>query len=293
MNCKLLHSEEHDLYFLISPSRTYHCKRQSLNVYELIGLTFKTEIPLCIYVLTSRLKNSVHIIRFCSHCHKIAADANMVTENPKCQIFYFSHFPDSFLNCFSLRHTDFQVVIFKKYACVSVYLISNAVVVQSLSHVQIFVTLWTTATRIFFPSLSPWVRSNSCPLSQWYHPTISSSLAPFSTCPQFFLASGSFPMNWLFPSGGQSIGVSASVSVLPMNIQGWFPLGLTSLISLQSKGVSRVFSSTTVGKHQFFSAQPFYGPALTFIHDYWKNHSFDYTDLCWQKDTCIYVCIRR
>ena len=114
MNCKLLHSEEHDLYFLISPSRTYHCERQSLNVYELTGLTFKTEIPLCIYVLTSRLKNSVHIIRFCSHCHKIAADANMVTENPKCQIFYFSHFPDSFLNCFSLRHTDFQVIIFKK-----------------------------------------------------------------------------------------------------------------------------------------------------------------------------------
>ena len=97
---------------LISPSRTYHCKRQSLNAYELIGLTSKTEILLCIYVLISRLKNSVHIIRFCSHGHKIAADANTVTENPKYQVFYFSHFPDSFLNCFSVRHTDFQVIIF-------------------------------------------------------------------------------------------------------------------------------------------------------------------------------------
>ena len=155
MNCKLLPSEEHDLYFLISPSRTYHCKSQSLNIYELISLTSKTEIPMCIYVLTSRLKNSVQIIRFCFHCHKIAPDANTVTENPKCQIFYFSHFPYSFLNCFSLRHTDFQVISFLKYACVSVYLISNVVVVQSLSRVQIFGTPWTTAIRIFCPSLSP------------------------------------------------------------------------------------------------------------------------------------------
>ena len=143
------------------------------------------------------------------------------------------------------------------------------------------------------PSLSPGDCSNSCPLSHCCHPTISSSLAPVFSCPQFFLASGSFPLNWLFASGGQSIGVSASASVFSVNIQGWFPLGLTSLISLQSKGVSRVLSSTTVGKHQFFSAQPFYGPALTFIHDYWKNHSFDYTDLCWQKEICTYVCIRR
>ena len=106
------------------------------------------------------------------------------------------------------------------------------------------------------PSLSPKVCSNSCPLSQWCHPTISSSVASFSPCPQFFPASGSFPMSWLFASGGQSIGVSASASVLPMNIQGWFPLGLTNLISLQSKGFSRVFSNTTVQKHQFFGAQP-------------------------------------
>ena len=110
--------------------------------------------------------------------------------------------------------------------------------------------------RLPCPSLSPGVCSNSCPLSQWCHPTISSSVACFSSCLQSFPASGSFPMSQLFTSGGQSIGVSASASVLPMNIQGWFPIELTGLISLQSKGLSRVFSNTTVQKHQFFSAQP-------------------------------------
>jgi len=105
------------------------------------------------------------------------------------------------------------------------------------------------------PSPTPRVHSNSCPLSWWCHPTISSSVIPFSSCLQSFLASGSFQMSQLFASGGQSIGVSASPSVLPMNIQNWFPLGLTGWISLQSKGLSRVFSNTTVQKHQFFSAQ--------------------------------------
>ena len=95
-----------------------------------------------------------------------------------------------------------------------------------------------------------------CPLSWWCHPTISSSVAPFSPCPQFSPASGSFPVSWLFASGGQSIGAWAWASVLPMNIQDWFPLGLTGLISLLSKGLSRVFSSTTVQNHQFFGAQP-------------------------------------
>ena len=104
------------------------------------------------------------------------------------------------------------------------------------------------------PSPTPGVYSNSCPLSQWCHPTISSSVVPFS-CLQSFPASGSFQMSQFFPSGGQSIGVSALASVLPMNIKGWFPLGLTGLIFLQSKGLSRVLSNTTVQKHQFFSAQ--------------------------------------
>jgi len=109
-------------------------------------------------------------------------------------------------------------------------------------------------TRLPCPSLFPRVCSNSGPLSRWCHPTVSSSVAPFSSCPQSFPASGSFPRSRLFSSGGQSIGASASASVLPMNIQGWFPLGLSGLIFLQSTGLSRVFSSTTVRKHQFFSA---------------------------------------
>ena len=132
-------------------------------------------------------------------------------------------------------------------------------------------------TRLPCPSLSPRVCSNSCQLSRWCHPTISPSAVPFSFCPQSFPASGSFPMSWLFTSSGQSIGVSASASALPMTIQGWFPLWLTGLISLQSKGLSKVFSNTTVQKHQDSALSFLYGPALTSIHDYWNNHSFDYT----------------
>ena len=105
------------------------------------------------------------------------------------------------------------------------------------------------------PSPTPRVYPNSCPLSRRCHPTISSSVVPFSSCPQSFTASESFPVSQLFISGGQSIGVSASTSVLPMNTQDWSPLGWTGWLSLQSKELSRVFSNTTVQKHQFFSAQ--------------------------------------
>ena len=105
------------------------------------------------------------------------------------------------------------------------------------------------------PSPTPRVYPNLCLLSRWCHPTISSSVVPFSSCPQSFPASGSFQMSQLFTSGGQSIGVSASTSVLTMNIQDWFPLGWTGWISLKSKGLERVLSNTTVQKHQFFGAQ--------------------------------------
>ena len=108
-------------------------------------------------------------------------------------------------------------------------------------------------TRLPCPSPTPRACLNSCPSSWWCHPTISSSVVPFSSYLQSFPASGSFPMSQSFASGGQSTGVSALASVLPMNIQGWFLLGWTGLISLQSKGLSRVFSKTTVEKHQFFS----------------------------------------
>ena len=128
--------------------------------------------------------------------------------------------------------------------------------VQLLNHVPLFVTPWTAAYQGWLPcpSTTPGVYPNSCPLSWWCHPTISSSV-PFSSCPQSFPASGSFPMSQLFTTGGQSIGVSAPTSVLPMNTQDWSPLGWTSWISLQSKGLSRVFSNITVQKHQFFCAQ--------------------------------------
>ena len=115
------------------------------------------------------------------------------------------------------------------------------------------------------PSLSPGACSNSCPLNWWCHPIISSSAISFSSCLQSFPASGSFPMKWLFTSGGQSIGASASASVLPMIIQGWFHLGLTGLIAFLSEGLSRAFSSTTVQKHQFFSAHPCLWPN-SYIH---------------------------
>ena len=113
-------------------------------------------------------------------------------------------------------------------------------------------------TRLPCPSPTSRACSNSCPSSWWCHPTISSSVVPFSSCLQSFLASGSFLMTQYFASGGQSTGVSASASVLPMNIQDWFSLGLTGLISLQSKGLSRVFSNNTVQKHQFFGTQLFF-----------------------------------
>ena len=125
--------------------------------------------------------------------------------------------------------------------------VSNSLLLRGLQH-----------TRLPCPSLSPDVCLNSCPLNRWYHPTISSSVTHFSSCLQSFPASGSCPMSQLFAPGNQSIGavVSALASVLTKNIQDWLPLGLARLVSLQSKGFSRVFSSITVQKHQFFSTQP-------------------------------------
>ena len=149
---------------------------------------------------------------------------------------------------------------------------------RQFSHSVMSVFLWPCAlehARLPCPSPTPRSSSNSCPLSRWYHPTISSSVVPFFSHLQSFPASGSFQMSQFFASGGSSIGASTSASVLPVNIQGWFSLASTGFISLQSKGLSRVFSNTTVQKHQFFGACFFYGPNLISIHDYWKNHSFD------------------
>ena len=124
------------------------------------------------------------------------------------------------------------------------------------------------------PSPTPGVHPNPCPLSRWCHPTISSSVIPFSSCPQSFPASGSFQMSQVFASAGQSIGVSASASVLPMNTQNWAPLGWTGWISLQSKGLSSMFSNTTVQKHQFFSTQLSF---FFFRSAYYKSNSHIHT----------------
>ena len=146
--------------------------------------------------------------------------------------------------------------------------------VLSLSRGWHFVTLWTAAHQAFLSITNPGVYSNSGPLSQWCHPTMTSFVVPFSSRLQSFPASGSFPVSQFFASGGQSIGVSASTWVLSMNTQDWSPLGWTGWISLQSMGLSRVFFNTF--KSIYSTALSFlYSPTLTSIHDHWKNHSLD------------------
>ena len=132
------------------------------------------------------------------------------------------------------------------------------------------------------PSSTPGVYSNSSPLSKWCYPTISSSVVPFSSHLQSFPASGSFQMSQFFTLGGQSTGASASASVLPMNNQDWFPLGWIGWISLQSQELSRVFPTTQFKNINSSVLSFLYSPTLTSIHDHWKNHNFDYKQVCWQ-----------
>ena len=138
------------------------------------------------------------------------------------------------------------------------YISAKVAVVQSPSLLQLFVTPGTIAHQASLSLTISWSfpKFSSCPRHRWCHPAISSSVALFSFCCQSFPSSGSFPVSQLLISGGQSIEASASTSVLSLNIQDWFPLGLTGLISLQFKGLSRIFTSTTVGKYQFFGSQP-------------------------------------
>ena len=179
-------------------------------------------------------------------------------------------FPEVFYISYLLHYSRIRYYILLLFSSL---VMSNSLWPHGLQH-----------ARFPCPSPTPGDFSNSCPLSQWCHPAISSSVIPFS-CLQSFPASGSFIMSQFFASGGQSIRTLASASVPSVNIQDWFPSGLTGWISLQSKGLlSRVFSNTTVQKHHFFSAQP---PLWSKCHIHiwlWKNHSFDYTDLCWQSN---------
>ena len=135
-------------------------------------------------------------------------------------------------------------------------------------------------TRPPYPSPTPGVYPNPCASSWWYHPTISSSIIPFSSCAQSFPDSLSFQMSQLFTSDGQRFGISASTTVLPMNTQDWCPLGWTGWISLQSKRLSRVFSNTTVKTVNSSALSFLYSPTLTSIHDHWKNHNLDLMNLC-------------
>ena len=139
------------------------------------------------------------------------------------------------------------------YSASYLFKVFVVVVIQSLSHVQLFATPWTAACQASCPSLFPRVCSNSCPLSRWCHPTISSSNHPFSLWPLIFPSIRAFSNEWALHIKWPEYWTFKSV--LPMNIQGWFPLGLTGLISLQSRGLSRVLSKTTVQKHQFFGIQ--------------------------------------
>ena len=151
------------------------------------------------------------------------------------------------ISCVSLWMCSSHKIILLYFHCCSLFccsFVSKSLQAHDLQH-----------ARPPCPSPTPRVYPNSCPLSWWCHPTILSSVVPFFSCPQSFPASGCFPMSQLFTWGGQIIGVSASTSVLPMNTQDWSPLGWTGWFSLQSKGLSRVFSNTTVQKHQLFSGQ--------------------------------------
>ena len=192
--------------------------------------------------------------------------------------------------CWGFSRGSFKIQLVPLLACVLFSIIYQALLLVNLMTLWTFIlksvqfshsvmsdSLWPHRLQnARLPCLSPTPRagSNSCPSSQWCHPTISSSVIPFSFH-QSFPASGSFPMSQFFASGGQSIGAPASASVLPMSIQDWFPLGWTGWISLQSKGLSRVFSNTAVQKHRSLALIFLYSSSLTSIHDHWKNYSFD------------------
>ena len=159
-------------------------------------------------------------------------------------------------------------------------------VIKSLSHVWLFATPWTAAARLPCPLPSPEVCSNSCALSQWCHPTIWSSVVPFSPCLQSFPATECFLMSQLITSYGQSIEASVLALVLPMNIQDWFPLGLTNLILLSKELKS--FLQYYNQKDQFCSAQPSLWSNSHIHNDYWKIHSLDYIDLYWQSNVSAF-----
>ena len=164
-------------------------------------------------------------------------------------------------------------------------------IIYCFSVTESFLTLQPTGLQhgcFLSPPLSPRVCSNSCSLSQWGYLTTSSSAAPFSFCLQSFPASGSFPMSQFFASGGQSTRASASASILPVNVQDWFPLDLLVWSPCSPRDSQESSPTPQFESISFSVLSLLYGPALTSIHDYWKNHSFDYTDLCRKNDASAF-----
>ena len=162
------------------------------------------------------------------------------------------------------------------------------VVARSLSRVWLSVTPWTTAHQVSSFFTVSWSLLRFMSIESVMHPTISSFVAPFSFCPQSFSASGSFPVSQLFTSGGQSIVASASASVLPMTIQGSSPVGFTGWSSCCPRDSQESSPAPEFESINSFALSLFYGLALTSVHDYWKNHSFDYTDICWQSNVSAF-----
>ena len=163
--------------------------------------------------------------------------------------------------------------------------------VHSLSCVWLFATHWLQHVRLPCLSPTPGACSNSCPLSLWCHPTILSSVTPFFSCPQSFSASGSFPLSQFFASGGQSIAASASASVLPMNIQGWFPLGLTGWSPCCPRDSQESSPAPQFESINSSVLSLLYGSTLTSVHNYWKKHNFDYMGFSQQSDiSAFFIC---
>ena len=183
---------------------------------------------------------------------------------------------------FNISRSTLQILCTDEKQCLLNYTLTSV----QFSRLVVSNSWWPQGlqhARFPYPSPTPLLKLMS--MNRYCHPINLILCIPFSSCLLSFPASGSILRSQFFASGGQSIGASTLASVLPMNTQDWFPLGLlTGLIFVQSKGLSSIFSSTTVWKHQFSACSLFYCPTLTTIHDYWKNHSFDCMDLCWQSD---------
>ena len=223
-------------YFcLILPQNLFHCIRFYLRTSFSFFLSIFTSEPPSFYTIL--LQNLLLSVRFYLRTNFLLWDFTSEPPSLYSQMYCQISFSQLFLALLLFSHS----------------VVSDFLWLHRLQH-----------TGLPHPSLFLRACSNSCPLSQWCHPIISSSVNPFSSCLQSFATSSFFPVSWFFTIGGQSIGTSTSALVLPVNIQGWFPLRLTGLISLKFKGLSRVFSSTTVWKHQFLGAQPSF--FLVFIY---------------------------